>query len=115
MLFRSEVDVLDRVLSAPLFEDDVRRDALRDSQELHAVGFDEAIVCGAAGHDDMRSDAALILADGLENSLALLGGWSVIGTAGRAEDNEGVEVGKSGVGGGDGAVVECWPKCEERG
>ncbi len=69
------------------------------------MGFDETVVGGAAGHDDVGSDASFVLADAFEDALALFGGGRAVGAGGCAEDDDGVEVGLGGVVGGEGDVV----------
>ena len=71
----------------------------------HGVGFDEMIVGGTAGHDDVRGYACFVLADTFEDALALLGRGGAVEFAGGAEDDEGVEVCLGGVVGGKGDVV----------
>lgn len=77
------------------------------SQLGHRVGFDEVVVRGGSGHDDARSDTGSILANAFQHSLSLFGRRRAISFGGRAEDNNGVEVGLSGVVGGKGNVVDC--------
>ena len=100
------VDVLDGVEGLGFFEDVGGGDTLGCGELGHGVGLDEAVVGGAAGHDDVWSDAGFVLADALENALALLGGGGAVGAGGRAEDDDGVEVGLGGVVGGEGFVVD---------
>ncbi len=101
------IDVLDGVLCLGFFEDGGGGDALCGSELGHDVGFDEGVVSGAAGHDDARSYAGLVLADAFEDAFALLGGGGAVGSGGSAEDDEGVEVVLGGVVGGESYVVAC--------
>src|SRR5215469_17659035 len=65
-------DVLNGVLSLPLFDDGVRRNSLGEGECGHGVGLDEVVMGGAAGEDDMWSGAGLELANAFESALALL-------------------------------------------
>ena len=99
------VDVLDGVEGLGFFEDIGGGDTLGCGKLGHGVGLDEAVVGGAAGHDDAGSDTGLVFSDAFEDSLALLGRWGAVGFGGRAEDDDGVEMGLGGVVGGEGCVV----------
>lgn len=68
------------------------------------MGFDELIVGGGAGHDDVGRDAGFIFADAFEDALALLGRRRAVMFCGTAEDDEGIEVGCGSVVRGDGEV-----------
>ncbi len=89
----AEVDVLDRVAGEALLDDVSRPDALVERQNRHGVGFDDSVVSGSAGHDEMGGDAGAVLADPFEDALALLGRGRAIGEGRRAEHDERVEVG----------------------
>jgi len=56
------------------------------------VGFDEVIVRGPPGHDDVRGDAGLVFAHTFEDAFALLGGWSAVEAGGSAKHHDCVEV-----------------------
>ncbi len=98
-------DVLEGVLGSLVDEDGVGGDALGDGEALHGLGFGEPVVGRAAGHDDVGGNPLAVLADGLEDALALLGAGCAVVVAGVAEDDERVEVSECRVGGGNGAVV----------
>ncbi len=88
---------------------------MRDGEALHGCGFDVLIVRCAAGHDDVRGDAALVFANRFKNALALLGAGGAIGVARVAEDDESVEVRESGIGGGNGEVKPRHTTCDRPG
>ena len=108
-------DVLDGVLSLVFFDHCVGGNALLDGEALHAVRFDEAIVRGAAGDDDVSGDAGAELAHAFEDALPLLGRGRAAEGAGSAEDDEGIEVFEGGVGGRDCVVVGEQQAEEQRG
>ena len=68
----AEVDVLDGVVGLPFFDDIVGGDTLRNSEDLHAVSFDELIMGSATGHDDAWCDARAVLANTFQHTLTLL-------------------------------------------
>lgn len=70
---RGVVDVLDGVLGLRLLGDGGCGNTLGLRELVHDVGFDELVVRGGSGHDDVRGDAGFVLADGFEDALALLG------------------------------------------
>ena len=90
-------DVLDGVLGLSFFDDVFGRYSLCDGERGHDVGFDELIVRRAAGEDDAGSYASFKLADAFEGAFALLGRWGAVSVGWSAEDDDGVEVGESGV------------------
>lgn len=61
------------------------------------MGFDEVVVRGAAGHDDVGRDASLVLADPFKDALTLFGRGRSVGFGGAAEDDDGIEVRRRGV------------------
>ena len=101
------IDVLDGVEGLGFFEDIGGRDPLSGGELSHGMGFDEVVVGGAAGHDEVASDAGFVLADAFEDALALFGGGGAVGIGGCAEDDDGVEVGLGGVVGWEGDEVAC--------
>jgi len=112
---RRVVDVLDGVLCLTFFEDVSDGNTLRGSELGHGVGLDEVIVCGTAGHDDVRGDASLVFAHAFEDTFALFGRWSAIDLRGSAEHDDGVEVCGCGVVGGKGKVVAVDDEAEGKG
>lgn len=99
-------DVLDGVQSLTFLDDVCGRDALREGERGHDVGFDELIVRGAAGEDDDGSDAGFEFAYSFEGAFALLGRRGAVAVGRGTEHNDGVEVGEVCVVGGDGSVVD---------
>jgi hypothetical protein len=87
------VDVLDGVHGLRLFEDGGGGHSLGGGELRHSLGFDEVVVGGGSGHDDVGGDAGPILADAFQYSFALLGGWCAVGLGGGAQDDDGVEMG----------------------
>src|SRR5438270_1125063 len=90
-------DVLHGVLRLSFFDDGVGWNSLSEGERGHDVGFDELVVGGTAGEDEMGSDPDFKLADAFECALALLWRWRSVREGGSSENDDRVEVVEAGV------------------
>jgi len=99
-------DILNCVLRVVFFDDGGGRDPLGQRECGHDVGFNELVVCGASGEDQVRSDAGFELANAFERAFPLLGRGRAIRVCWSSEHNDGVELGKDSVAGGNGPITD---------
>src|SRR4051794_18536227 len=99
-------DVLNGVLRLRFFDDGLGWDALGEGERGHGVGFDELVVGGAAGEDEVRSDPGLELANAFEGAFALLRRRGSVRQGGSSEDDDGVEVMEAGICGWNSEISE---------
>src|ERR1700678_2244728 len=98
------VDILNGVLRLSLFDDRILRNSLSQGEHGHDVGFDELVVGWATSEDEMRSNPGFELSNTFEGAFPLFGRRRSVGVGWVAEDDDGIEVGEIGVGGGDAAI-----------
>src|SRR5260370_23696410 len=102
-------DILNCVLSLTFCEDGIRRNRLGEGERGHGVRLDKLVVGSGAGEDEMRSDPGFELANAFKSAFTLLGGRRSVRIRRSAENDDGVEVCETGIGGGGNLVNEGGP------